>query len=93
MWQAFIVRTTGTAYRLLVNQKGAIMLILNYASKKALKEKIGQPLDYTETSFFGPEYRPDGSLTGSNRPSITGIKGREFFARVTMREGLIFKVE
>ena len=29
------------------------MLILNYKSKKELKEQIGRPLDYTETSMFG----------------------------------------
>ena len=69
------------------------MLIFNYVSKKAMKECIGQPLHYTETSIFGAEYRPDGKLTGSNRPQITGIKGREFFANVTMKGGKIFKVE
>ena len=68
------------------------MLIFNYTSKKELAENIGKPLRYTETSLFGAEYRPDGMLTGSNRPSITGIKGREFFANVTMANGLIAKV-
>ena len=69
------------------------MMIFNYVSKKALAENIGKPLDYTETSMFGPEYRTDGVLTGSNRPSITGIKGREFFANVTMANGLIAAVK
>ena len=32
------------------------MLIFNYKSKKELKENIGKPLNYTETSMFGPEY-------------------------------------
>ena len=64
------------------------MIIFNYPSKKALKESIGQPLRYIETSLFGPEYRPNGVLTGANRPHITG-KGREFFANVTMENGLI----
>lgn len=68
------------------------MLIFLYTSKKALKEAIGQPLKYRETSLFGPEYKADGVLTGSNRPQITGIKGREFFANVTMVEGKIAKV-
>ena len=36
------------------------MMILNYESKKVLKESIGQPLKYTETSFFGEEYKRDG---------------------------------
>jgi len=64
------------------------MIIFNYVSKKELKASIGKPLRYIETSIFGPEYRPDGFLTGANRPHITG-KGREFFANVTMQNGLI----
>lgn len=64
------------------------MLVFNYESKKALKESIGKPLRYIETSLFGPEYRDNGILTGANRPHITG-KGREFFANVTMENGLI----
>lgn len=68
------------------------MLVFNYKSKKELKESIGQPLDYIETSIFGAEYRADGVLTGANRPHITGI-GREFFANVTMKGGLIAAVK
>ena len=64
------------------------MLVFNYESKKALKENVGKPLRYIETSVFGPEYRDNGNLTGANRPHITG-KGREFFANVTMENGLI----
>lgn len=67
-------------------------LIANYPSKKACRESIGQPLRYTETSGFGPEYRPDGVLTVANRPHITGL-GREWFGRITMEGGLITKVE
>ena len=68
------------------------MLVFNYKSKKELKECIGQPLRYIETSLFGAEYRADGVLTGANRPHITGI-GREFFANVTMKGGLIAAVK
>jgi hypothetical protein len=68
------------------------MLIFNYESKKAMKECIGQPLKFTETSMFGPEYKPDGKLCGCNRPHLTGYK-REFFANVTMVDGKIAKVE
>ena len=64
------------------------MLVFNYESKKQLKENIGKPLRYIETSIFGPEYRDNGVLTGANRPHITH-KGREFFANVTMENGLI----
>ena len=65
------------------------MIIFNYPSKKALKECVGLPLRYIETSLFGPEYRPNGVLTGANRPHITQNGGREFFANVTMENGLI----
>jgi len=68
------------------------MLVFNYESKKALKENVGKPLRYIETSMFGPEYRDNGILTGANRPHITH-KGREFFANVIMRDGLIVSVK
>jgi hypothetical protein len=68
------------------------MLVFNYESKKVLKESIGKPLRFIETSVFGPEYRDNGILTGANRPHITG-KGREFFANVTMANGLIVSVK
>lgn len=67
------------------------MLIFNYESKKVLKTQIGQSLQYTETSLFGDEYVENGDLTGCNRPYLTGFK-REFFARVTIKNGLISKV-
>lgn len=44
------------------------MMILNYKSKKELKEYIGKQLDYTETSMFGAEYLSNGSFCGCNRP-------------------------
>lgn len=68
------------------------MIIFNYPSKKELKAAIGRPLNYIETSMFGPEYKADGLLTGANRPHITG-KGREFFANVYMENGLIKSVK
>lgn len=91
------------------------MMILNYGSKKELKESIGKPLDYQETCTrfgFPAEYRFNGTFLGSNRPQMPGNgdvdnegfhsllkrrggpgkKGREFFASVTMEDGLIAKV-
>jgi hypothetical protein len=67
-------------------------LVVKYPSKKALKENVGKPLRFIETSLFGPEYRADGVLTVANRPHITGL-GREFFANVTMANGLIARVQ
>ena len=69
------------------------MMIVNYKSKKDLKNSIGKKLDYTETSMFGEEYRSNGVFCGSNRPHITGIQGREFFAEVVMRDDKIASVK
>lgn len=67
-------------------------LVVKYPSKKVLKESVGQRLKHIETSLFGPEYQETGRLTVANRPHITGL-GREFFAEVWMRDGLIEKVK
>lgn len=67
-------------------------MLLIYPSKKELKANIGKPLRYRETSFFGNEYLSNGSFVGANRPHETGI-GREFFAQVTMKDGLIKRVQ
>ena len=68
------------------------MLIFDYPSKKDLAACVGQKLRFRETSMFGPEFDPNGFLTGCNRPHITGHK-REFFANVQMKDGLIAKVK
>ena len=68
------------------------MLIFDYASKKDIKANVGKPLNYIETSMFGPEYAANATLTGCNRPHITGHK-REFFANVTIENGLIVAVK
>tara|TARA_Y100000593_G_scaffold80986_1_gene151311 strand:+ start:540 stop:746 length:207 start_codon:yes stop_codon:yes gene_type:complete len=67
------------------------MIILNYKTKKELKESIGKPLRYRETSLFGAEYVSNGFVTGCNRPHLTGYK-REFFARVQIENDKIKKV-
>ena len=68
------------------------MIILNYKSKKELRENIGQFLNYTETSMFGPECKSNGTVVGSNRPHSTNNEGREFFAEVTLKNHIIQKV-
>ena len=71
------------------------MMILNYKSKKQITESVGKTLDYTETSFFGNEYKSDGTFCGCNRPyspeypKFEQRKGREFFAEITMANDLI----
>lgn len=64
------------------------MMGARYKSKKELKAAIGQPLHYIETSFFGPEYRENGTfcVVGPS-PDV-----RKWFAEVTMQNGLIAKV-
>jgi hypothetical protein len=59
-----------------------------YPTKKALKEAVGKPLRYEETSMFGAEYEANGSFC------VVGPSPRErkYFAKVTMKEGKIFKV-
>ena len=75
------------------------MMMLNYESRKKLTENIGKPLEYTETSMFGKEYKSNGTFCGCNRPSVNevliskGIKAREFFATITMENDLIKEVK
>lgn len=69
-----------------------MMLLTGYKSKKELKENIGKPLVYQETSMFGPQFKSDGKFAGAHRPAVTGLPGREFFATITMANGLISKV-
>ena len=70
------------------------MMLVPYASKKAMKECVGKRLRFTETSLFGPEYKSTGSFTVAHRPQLDkGDGGREFFAKVTMKDDLIVKVE
>ncbi len=59
-----------------------------YKTKKELKAAIGQSLKYEETSFFGPEYKTDGTFC------VVGPSPREckWYASVTMQAGKIAKV-
>lgn len=64
------------------------MMAASYKTKKALKEAVGQPLRYVETSMFGPEYKDNGKLT------VVGPSPyeRKWYATVTMVDGKIAKV-
>ncbi len=59
-----------------------------YKTKKALKESVGQRLQYTETSVFGPEFKSNGKFVVVG-PSADN---RKWFAEVTMSNGLIARV-
>jgi len=63
-----------------------------YPSKKDLKAAVGERLKYRETSMFGHEYKPDGMLTVAGRPHLYPPCKREFFANVTVKDGIITKV-
>lgn len=64
------------------------MMAAHYPTKKALKENVGKPLRYEETSFFGEEYKANGTF------AVVGPSPyqRKWFASVTMKDGLIAKV-
>jgi len=64
------------------------MMGARYKTKKELKAAVGQSLRYEETSFFGPEFKEDGTFCVVG-PSPTQ---RKWFASVTMVGGLIAKV-
>lgn len=66
-------------------------LIAIYPTKKNLKDNIGKPLRYQETSLVGRDYDANGELVVCNRPHITGI-GREWFATVKLEDGIIKSV-
>lgn len=65
------------------------MMAARYPTKKALKENIGKPLRYVETSMFGPEYKENGKFC------VVGPSPyeRKWYAEVTMENGLIAKVK
>jgi hypothetical protein len=65
------------------------MMGASYPTKKALKESVGKPLRYIETSMFGPEYKENGKFCVVGPCPYTK---RKWYAEVTMEEGLIKKV-
>jgi hypothetical protein len=71
-----------------------MMLLTGYKSKKEMKETaIGKPLKYRETSMSGAEFKANGTFVAAHRPAVTGLPGKEFFAEITMQNGLIAKVK
>lgn len=66
------------------------MMGATYKSKKELKENIGKPLCYQETSMFGREYKDNGSFCVVGPDAYTN---RKWYANVTMENGLIKSVK
>lgn len=65
------------------------MMGASYKTKKALKEAIGKPLRFVETSAFGSEYKSNGKFAVVGPCPYTN---RKWYATVTMVNGLISKV-
>ena len=66
------------------------MMGASYKSKKELKTQLGMPLRYVETSFFGAEYKDNGTFC------VVGpdpYNNRKWYASVTMENGLIKSVK
>lgn len=62
-----------------------------YKTKKALKEAVGSPLRYIETSMFGLEFKAPGDNTVVGPDPYTK---RSWFATVTVdADGIILKVK
>jgi hypothetical protein len=65
------------------------MMGASYKTKKELKQNIGKPLRYIETSMFGAEYKDNGQFCVVGPDPYTK---RSWYATVTMENGLIKKV-
>jgi hypothetical protein len=61
-----------------------------YKSKKELKEHVGEPLRFVETSLFGAEYTANGTFCVVGPCAYTN---RKWYASVTMGDGRIIKVK
>lgn len=66
------------------------MMGASYPTKKALKEAVGQPLKYVETSWFGTEYDPNGTFCVVGPDAH---RNRKWYAEVTMENGRIKRVK
>lgn len=60
-----------------------------YKTKKELKESVGKPLQFVETSAFGAEYRMNGKNTVVGPDAY---RNRKWFATVELQNGIIQKV-
>jgi hypothetical protein len=64
------------------------MLVVNYKTKKSLKESLGKDLLHTETSLFGKEFKANGTFCVVGPSAYV----RKWYAEVTMKDGKIVKV-
>jgi hypothetical protein len=66
-----------------------MMGVSGYKHKKDLKAAVGQKLRYVETSLHGPEFKENGTFCVVGPDAYTA---RNWFAEVTMQDGVIAKV-
>lgn len=66
------------------------MMGASYPTKKALRESIGKPLRYVETSMFGTEYLSNGTFCVVGPCAYTS---RKWYASVTMENDKIKAVK
>ena len=59
--------------------------LINYKTKKDLKNNIGKELNYKETNIFKNENKENGTVIGCNFD-------RSFFAKITIENNIIKKV-
>ena len=65
------------------------MLAALYKTKKMLKESIGKPLRYHETSMFGDEFKEDKILYVVGPSEYE----RKWYAQVIVKDGKIASVK
>lgn len=66
-------------------------MLVSYPTKKALKESVGKPLRYDDDGPY-PSYTDNGKITVAGRPAFSSRVKREYYATVTMENGLIKSV-
>ena len=67
-----------------------MMGVQGYKLKKDLKASVGKSLNYIETSAFGSEYKKNGTFPVVGPDAYTK---RDWYATVTMKDGLVEKVK
>jgi hypothetical protein len=74
--------------RTTVDSEVFMSLLGLYATKRELRETVGQALRYEETSIAGPEYQSNGTVVvaGPHRDNL------KWEAEVTLKDGTILKV-
>jgi len=67
-------------------------LVIDYPSKKSLRESVGTALKFQDHSIHQSDYVSTGVVYACNRPHITGHK-REFHAQIILKNNVIIKVK